>query len=108
MQVEARLRQLEGKALGALSARKTGSNPQKYDKFRSSDSPGMITTPRAYNVEGDIAMETPKSKEKSSKTEKEKKDKSEKKEKKRKSRGEGDTPKEKGPDSEKKKKKKDK
>jgi len=115
-QVEARLRQLEGKALGALSARKTGTDPQKYDKFRSPETPGMVTTPRAYNVEGDVALETPKStetkekKEKKDKSEKkEKKDKSEKKEKKRKSRSEEDgTPKEKGSESEKKKKKREK
>eukprot|EP00894_Picocystis_sp_ML_P003271 jgi/Pico_ML_1/53788/g431.t1 len=77
---------------------------------------GMVTTPRAYNVEGDVALETPKStetkekKEKKDKSEKkEKKDKSEKKEKKRKSRSEEDgTPKEKGSESEKKKKKREK
>ena len=107
-QVEARLRQLEGKALGALSARKSGTDPQKYDKFRSPETPGLVNTPRAYNVEGDIALETPKSTEgKEKKEKKDKKDKSEKKEKKRKSRSEEDgTPKEKGSESEKKKKKK--
>jgi len=54
--VEARLRQLEGRALGAESgkARGKGETP-KYDKSRQGVVGALATTPKAYNADADVA-----------------------------------------------------
>ena len=57
-QVEARLRQLEGKLLGSESAQPRGkAEPQKYDAARQGPSGALMTAPKAYNPDADVVME---------------------------------------------------
>lgn len=54
--VEARLRQLEGKTLGAASGVAKGKEtPKKHDKGRSGDTPALLTAPKAYNPDSDAS-----------------------------------------------------
>ena len=97
--VEARLRQLEGKTLGAASGVAKGKETaKKHDKDRSGDTPALLTAPKAYNPDADATdkkekkkkrdrdddddTKTPKKAKKEGKEKKEKKEKSAKKEKK--------------------------
>lgn len=58
LQVESRLRQLEGKLLGSESAQPRGkAEPQKYDAARQGASGALLTAPQAYNADADVAME---------------------------------------------------
>jgi nucleolar protein 58 len=52
--VEARLRQLEGKTLGAASGVAKGKEDhKKHDKDRAGDTPALLTAPKAYNPDAD-------------------------------------------------------
>lgn len=94
MQVEARLRQLEGRQLAAEAAKPRGlPNPEKYDAGRQSGNAAIVSTPQAYNADADVAMNG------TDKKEKKKKDKEEKKKRKAEDTTDGEK-------SEKKKKKK--
>ena len=61
-QVEARLRQLEGRAQAGESGKPRGKpDTPKYDKSRQGAVPALASTPKAFNADGDVA-EVPKSK----------------------------------------------
>lgn len=65
MQVESRLRQLEGKLLGSESAQPRGkAEPQKYDSARQGAAGALLTAPKAYNTDADVAMEPAKAEKK--------------------------------------------
>jgi nucleolar protein 58 len=69
LQVEARLRQLEGKVLGAEAGKSTGKEqPGKYDKARQGATPALATAPKAYNADADVAMTDASEKKKVSRT----------------------------------------
>ncbi|GIL45727.1 hypothetical protein Vafri_2891 [Volvox africanus] len=54
--VEARLRQLEGKLLGTEAGTAKGKEqPAKYDKSRQGAVPALVTQPKAYNPDADVA-----------------------------------------------------
>ncbi|GIL71940.1 hypothetical protein Vretimale_609 [Volvox reticuliferus] len=54
--VEARLRQLEGKLLGSEAGIAKGKEqPVKYDKSRQGPVPALVTQPKAYNPDADVA-----------------------------------------------------
>lgn len=55
-QVEARLRQLEGRALGKISGSARGkSNIDSYDKDRKAETPGLVSAAKVLNVSvGDL------------------------------------------------------
>ena len=58
-QVEARLRQLEGKLLGTESAKPRGqAEPQKYDKARQGPAAALLTETKAYNPDADVTADT--------------------------------------------------
>ena len=102
VQVEARLRQLEGKEGGGSGAPRGLPSAQKYDSSRQNGT--AAATPKAYNADADVEMTDKKEKKKKKKdveTDGEEK-KSEKKEKKKKREKDDDE------DGEKKKKKKKK
>ena len=110
LQVEARLRQLEGKMGGEAAMPRGLPSPQKYDAARQSTGGALLAAPQAYNADADVAMEV------NGKKEKKKKKKevdgeeaanggAEKKEKKKKRTGEDEAD---GSEKKKKKKKKDK
>ena len=64
-QVEARLRQLEGKLLGSESAQPRGkAEPQKYDAARQGTAGALLTAPKAYNADTDVVMEPAKAEKK--------------------------------------------
>ena len=104
-QVEARLRQLEGKIGGESAAPRGLPSAQKYDSARQGGA--TVATPKAYNADADVTADADGKKEKKKKK-KEKEangdveEKKEKKEKKRKDRDDEDG------EKKKKKKKKDK
>lgn len=112
-QVEARLRQLEGK-MGVESAMPRGlPGPQKYDAARQSTGGALVAAPQAYNADADVAMEVNGKKEKKKKKKEADGEKEvanggaevpEKKEKKKKRKGEDEAD---GSEKKKKKKKKD-
>lgn len=57
--VEARLRQLEGRALGktvATPGSKGKANIQAYDKDRKSGTPGLLSAAKVYNTAADVTM----------------------------------------------------
>jgi hypothetical protein len=55
LQVEARLRQLEGKTLATEGAKpKVKEQPAKYDKTKQNGS--LPSVPKAYNADADVAM----------------------------------------------------
>lgn len=57
-QVEARLRQLEGKLLGTESAKPRGqAEPQKYDKARQGPAAALLTETKAYNPDADVTAD---------------------------------------------------
>lgn len=74
-QVEARLRQLEGRALAGDSAtpRADKGETPKYDAARQSGAKGLAATPKAYNADGDVVAEANGKKEKKEKKEKKRK-----------------------------------
>lgn len=57
--VEARLRQLEGRALGksATPASKGKPNIQAYDKDRKAGTPGLLSAAKVYNTSADVTMD---------------------------------------------------
>jgi nucleolar protein 58 len=57
--VEARLRQLEGKALAkpATPASKGKPNIEKYDKDRKAGTPGLLSAAKVYNTAADVTMD---------------------------------------------------
>jgi nucleolar protein 58 len=58
--VEARLRQLEGRALGktvATPGSKGKANIQAYDKDRKSGTPGLLSAAKVYNTAADVTMD---------------------------------------------------
>lgn len=56
-QVEARLRQLEGKVLGGEAGKSTGKEqPAKYDKTKQGSTPGLASAAKSYNADADVAM----------------------------------------------------
>lgn len=59
--VEARLRQLEGRALGKtpVSASKGKPNIQAYEKDRKSGTPGLLSAAKVYNPSADVTMDEP-------------------------------------------------
>lgn len=58
VQVEARLRQLEGKLLGTEAGNSKGKEqPAKYDKARQGATPALATAPKAYNADADAPAE---------------------------------------------------
>ncbi|CAK9190755.1 unnamed protein product [Sphagnum troendelagicum] len=55
--VEARLRQLEGRALGKISgAAKGKAKIESYDKDRKKDTPGLLSAAKAYNPAADSTV----------------------------------------------------
>jgi hypothetical protein len=58
-QVEARLRQLEGRQLGSEAAKPRGvAQPQKYDAARQSGaSAALLTQPKTYNPDADVTAD---------------------------------------------------
>ena len=57
VQVEARLRQLEGKLGASESAVPRGlPGAQKYEPGRANGNAAMLITPRAYNADADVAV----------------------------------------------------
>jgi len=58
--VEARLRQLEGRALGktvVTPGSKGKANIQAYDKDRKSGTPGLLSAAKVYNTAADVTMD---------------------------------------------------
>ncbi|KAG0605532.1 hypothetical protein M758_9G066400 [Ceratodon purpureus] len=58
--VEARLRQLEGRALGktvGTPGSKGKPNIQAYDKDRKSGTPGLVSSAKVYNTAADVTMD---------------------------------------------------
>ncbi|KAG0568398.1 hypothetical protein KC19_6G016800 [Ceratodon purpureus] len=58
--VEARLRQLEGRALGktvSTPGSKGKPNIQAYDKDRKSGTPGLVSSAKVYNTAADVTMD---------------------------------------------------
>lgn len=57
-QVEARLRQLEGKQLGSEAAKPRGlPSVQKYEPLRQGDAgEALLSQPKAYNADADVAL----------------------------------------------------
>ena len=82
IQVEARLRQLEGKEGGASGAPRGLPSAQKYDANRQNGT--AVATPQAYNADADVTTTDKKEKKKKKKDADEDEKKSEKKEKKKK------------------------
>lgn len=65
LQVESRLRQLEGKLLGSESAQPRGkAEPQKYDSARQGAAGALLSAPKAYNADADVVMEPAKAEKK--------------------------------------------
>lgn len=59
-QVEARLRQLEGKLLSSEAGTSKGKEqPGKYDKARQGATPAIVTQPKAYNPAADVVAAPP-------------------------------------------------
>ena len=56
LQVEARLRQLEGRELEGDAVIHTPSGPSKYDSSKS-DGSLVAVTPASYNADADVAMD---------------------------------------------------
>jgi len=53
--VEARLRQLEGRALGKISGSAKGkSKIDSYDKDRKAETPGLVSAAKTYNTSADV------------------------------------------------------
>lgn len=57
MQIEARLRQLEGRSLESEAVVIAGSGPAKYDSSKP-DGGMLATVPATYNTAADVAMDT--------------------------------------------------
>lgn len=58
MQVEARLRQLEGKQLAGEAARPRGlPDAEKYDAARQGAASAQLSQHKAYNADGDVASD---------------------------------------------------
>lgn len=57
MQIEARLRQMEGRDLGQASATTGGANGAipKYDRSKQGAAPGLASTAAAYNPDADVS-----------------------------------------------------
>ena len=63
--VEARLRQLEGRALEGEAAKPRGvPGPAAYDPKRQGAVPGLVQAPKAYNADADVVVAEPEKKKK--------------------------------------------
>ena len=64
-QVEARMRQLEGKVLATEGAKPRGKEqPAKYDKTKQGAAPALASQAKAYNADADVATESKEDKKK--------------------------------------------
>lgn len=64
-QVEARLRQLEGKQLATDSAKPRGlPGAEKYDSARQGAAAALLSQPKAYNADADVTADAGKKKKK--------------------------------------------